>query len=161
MKTVKLTQDLEHEGLCADDVLSVDDFSAASMIERGVAAEYDAAADTDTTTAAGEPARYGGQEARTIDDIRDPQAARNRRVMNFTTVAAPDPGPVSRTVAEAESTDVADTTTGDDVTPEADTPPAPSPSGRNRPARGRSTDPELAAPAANAAGGDAGGGDGR
>lgn len=142
MQTIKLTQDIEHEGLAAGDVLSVDENSAAALVRRGVAVAYDPAAPADVAEPQG--ATYGDQEGvRTIDDIRDPQAARNRRVMSFATVAAPDPGPAPTTPAAAPA-DPAVTAAAE---PEAK---APKRSGR--------TSPEQAAPDAQSAGGDAGGG---
>lgn len=134
MKTIKLTQDIEHEGLVAGDVLSVDDNSAAALVRRDLAEVYEPAAAADAAEA--KSTTYGDQEGvRTIDDIRDPQAARNRRVMSFTTVAAPDPGPAASTTAEAPAEPAV------------------------RAARPKtSTTPAQAAPDAKSAGGDAGGG---
>lgn len=149
MQTIKLTQDIEHEGLAAGDVLSVDENSAAALVRRGAAEVYDPAAPADV--AEPQEATYGDQEGvRTIDDIRDPQAARNRRVMSFATVAAPDPGPAPATPAVAPA-DPAPADPDPAVTaatePEAK---APKRSGR--------TSPEQAAPDAQSVGGDAGGG---
>ncbi|ABW88411.1 tail assembly chaperone [Mycobacterium phage Evanesce] len=132
MKTVKFVKDNPGEGLCAGDVLEVDDNSAAALIRRGEAEEYNPQA-VDAVRVA-EPRTFGDQEGvRTMDDIRDPQAARNRRVMSFTTVAAPDPGPA---VAEAADESVS----------------APQPAAKPR------TRPAQAASDAQSAGGDAGGG---
>ena len=139
MQTIKLTQDIEHEGLAAGDVLEVDENSAAALVRRGVAVVYDPAAAADVN----EPveATYGDQEGvRTIDDIRDPQAARNRRVMSFATVAAPDPGPAATAAAVAPAA------------PEPE--PAPAKTGRPK----ANTGPAQAASDAQSAGGDAGGG---
>ncbi|AYB69358.1 hypothetical protein SEA_GRAVAILLIA_16 [Mycobacterium phage Gravaillia] len=131
MKTVKFVKDNPGEGLCAGDVLEVDDNSAAALIRRGEAEEYNPQAVDDARVA--EPRTFGDQEGvRTMDDIRDPQAARNRRVMSFTTVAAPDPGPTAPEAAETVS--------------------APQPAAKPR------TRPAQAAPDAQSAGGDAGGG---
>lgn len=143
MKTIKLSQDIEHEGLVAGDVLSVDDNSAAALIRSGRAEEYDPqkppAADTTNVVPEPEVTTYGDQEGvRTIDDIRDPEAARNRRVMSFATVAAADHGPVAAETAEADT------------------------SKASRPKPGRpgstTTSSAQAAPDAKSAGGDAGGG---
>lgn len=162
MQTIKLKKDIEHEGLVAGDVLSVDDDSAAALVRRGDAEPYEpdapaasAARDTEHEV---KPTTYGAQDGvRTIDDIRDPQAARNRRVMSFTTVAAPDPGPVAATVDEAEQ--------GDPAEPESDPEPAKASTaarggrgGRNALNVPTSTSTEQAAPDAQSAGGDAGGG---
>lgn len=148
MKTIKLSQDIEHEGLVAGDVLSVDDNSAAALIRSGRAEVYDPqkpqAADT-TTNVVPEPevTTYGDQEGvRTIDDIRDPEAARNRRVMSFATVAAADHGPVAAEPAATADVDAEDTKA-------------------SRPKPGRpstATSSAQAAPDAKSAGGDAGGG---
>lgn len=182
MQTVRFTKDIPHEGLAEGDVLSVDEHSAAAYVERKDAELYDAAAEAakaaEERAAAGDAdapqkeSRYGGQPARTIDDITDPQAARNRRVMNFTTVAQADPGPAAATIAEAESADPAAVT--DDVVPDADastsasdpapTDPTPTPdtttSSFSGATGGRGRGSRQAAPGANPAGGDAGGGDG-
>ena len=141
MQTIKLTQDIEHEGLAAGDVLEVDENSAAALVRRGVAVVYDPAAAADVN----EPveATYGDQEGvRTIDDIRDPQAARNRRVMSFATVAAPDPGPAATAAAVAPAA------------PE----PEPAPAKTGRPKTNTGPAPAQAASDAQSAGGDAGGG---
>lgn len=146
MKTIKLSQDIEHEGLVAGDVLSVDDNSAAALIRSGRAEEYDPqkppAADTTNVVPEPEVTTYGDQEGvRTIDDIRDPEAARNRRVMSFATVAAADHGPVAAEPAAAD-VDAEDTKA-------------------SRPKPGRpstATSSAQAAPDAKSAGGDAGGG---
>lgn len=152
MQTIKLTKDIEHEGLAAGDVLSVDENSAAALVRRGDAEVYDPAAPDPgydgTNVVEAEPTTYGDQEGvRTIDDIRDPQAARNRRVMSFATVAAPDPGPVSATAAEAEQ-----------VAEPEPAPAEPAPSKRSARNAPTVTTSEQAAPDAQSAGGDAGGG---
>lgn len=149
MQTIKLTKDIEHEGLVAGDVLSVDENSAAALVRRGDAEVYDPAApdpgDDGTNVV---EVTYGDQEGvRTIDDIRDPQAARNRRVMSFTTVAAPDPGPVSAAAVEAEQ-----------VAEPEPAPAEPAPSKRSARNAPTVTTSEQAAPDAQSAGGDAGGG---
>lgn len=179
MKTIKLSQDIEHEGLVAGDVLSVDDNSAAALIRSGRADAYDPekVSAADTPNAVPEPVvtTYGDQEdVRTIDDIRDPEAARNRRVMSFATVAAADHGPVaaepgaSADVTAEPEAEVVDGTgathtgtlptaaSGDAATrAEADTTKGPRP----RPGRPGTTSPSAqAAPDAKSAGGDAGGG---
>lgn len=118
LTTIKLTKDLT-DGLAEGDVLTVDGLSAAALIERGDATEHTPGAASETDAEA------------TIDDIEDPEVARNRRVMAFKTVAAPDPGP------------------GTNVKP-AQTAPAHAK---------RGTGPKLAASDAKSAGGDAGGGD--
>ena len=178
MKTIKLSQDIEHEGLVAGDVLSVDDNSAAALIRSGRAEEYDPQkARSATADVAAEPSAttYGEQEGvRTIDDIKDPQAARNRRVMSFATVAAADHGPVAADPAAAEApadadgepdAEVVDSTgsthTGTLPTSAsadaADTAKAQRPGRPGRP--GTTTTSAQAAPDAKSAGGDAGGGD--
>lgn len=174
MKTIKLLQDIEHEGLVEGDVLSVDDNSAAALIRSKRAEEYDPQAPAaDTTNVVPEPAvtTYGDQEGvRTIDDIRDPEAARNRRVMSFATVAAADHGPVAAEPAAvaaevvdgtgASHTGTLPTSASDadepaDAPAEADT----SKAGRPKPGRpGTTTTSAQAAPDAKSAGGDAGGG---
>lgn len=146
MQTIKLTQDIEHEGLAAGDVLSVDENSAAALVRRGAAELYDPAAPADV--AEPKEATYGDQAGvRTIDDIRDPQAARNRRVMSFTTVAAPDPGPAPAAPADEPSE-------SEPVAPTPEPEPAPAKTGRPK----TNTGPAQAAPDAQSAGGDAGGG---
>jgi hypothetical protein len=90
--TIKLTQDIEDQGLYAGDVMQVDKFSAASMVKRGVAEEYDPAAE-EQDDGDDQVAEYGGQPAATIDDIRDPDAQRDRRVTTVVHVAGADPGP--------------------------------------------------------------------
>lgn len=149
MQTIKLTQDIEHEGLVAGDVLSVDENSAAALVRRGAAELYDPATPAaETNVIEASATVYGDQEGvRTIDDIRDPQAARNRRVMSFTTVAAPDPGPVSATAVEAEQ-----------VAEPEPAPAEPAPSKRSARNAPTVTTSEQAAPDAQSAGGDAGGG---
>jgi hypothetical protein len=91
--TVKLTQDIESEGLVTGDVINVDKFSAAAMVKRGVAEEYDADSEPEVAREAAEPATYGGKPAETIDDIHDPDAQRDRRVQTAVRVGGPDPGP--------------------------------------------------------------------
>ncbi|OCB44750.1 hypothetical protein A5721_18950 [Mycobacterium vulneris] len=181
MKTIKLSQDIEHEGLVAGDVLSVDDNSAAALIRSGRAEEYDPqkapAADTTNVVPEPEVTTYGNQEGvRTIDDIRDPEAARNRRVMSFATVAAADHGPVAAepTAAtdvepEAEAVDGAGAThtgtlptSASNAGEPADAPAEADTSKATRPKPGRpgstTTTSAQAAPDAKSAGGDAGGG---
>jgi DNA helicase TIP49 (TBP-interacting protein) len=143
MKTIKLSQDIEHEGLVAGDVLSVDDNSAAALIRSGRAEAYDPQAPADdTANVVPEPkvTAYGDQEGvRTIDDIRDPEAARNRRVMSFATVAEADHGPVATEPAEADTSKASRPKPG-------------------RPGTTTTTPSVQAAPDAKSAGGDAGGG---
>jgi hypothetical protein len=92
--TIKLTQDIEDQGLYAGDIMQVDKFSAASMVKRGVAEQYDPAEDElPAVLGDGQDAEYGGQPAATIDDIRDPDAQRDRRVTTVVHVAGADPGP--------------------------------------------------------------------
>lgn len=174
MKLIKQLKDNPHEGIVKGDVRSVDEFSAATLIERGDAEAYDpdkaAAASTDE---AREPAKYGGQEAETIDDIVDPEVARNRRTMTATIVGGPSGG-AGATVAELA-----------DPAPATSDPSAPSGEGDTDPASTSTADPaqqsssastggtsasptgkagkagkgsEMAAPGLNPAGGDAGGG---
>lgn len=173
MKTIKLAQDIEHEGLVAGDVLSVDDNSAAALIRSGRAEAYDPQAPAaDTTNVVPEPTSttYGDQEGvRTIDDIRDPEAARNRRVMSFATVAAADHGPVAAEPAAEPEAEVVDgtgathtgtlPTSASDAGEPADAPAEADTSKAGRPKPGRpGTTSAQAAPDAKSAGGDAGGG---
>lgn len=135
MVTVKLTQDIEGQGLFVGDVMSVDKFSAESMIKRGVAEKYDA--DAQQPREVDEPAgEYGGKPAQTIDDIHDPEAQRDRRVTTVVRVGGPDPGPPQQPTAAQVPDPVA-----------ADKAAAPPKSSKK------------AASGAQPAGGDAGGGD--
>lgn len=144
MKTVKLTKDVEHEGRRKGDVVSYDELSAAALIKRGDAEEYEPdKADT-------------AERVETIDDIVDPAVVRNKRVMTATVVGAADAGPVRR----APDDDPADAPVEPDpltATPEQDVQSPTVKAANARRGRGGS---ELAAPAADAAGGDASGGDG-
>lgn len=175
MQTVKLTKDIPGDGLAEGDVISVDAFSAKALIERGDAAEYNPDAEAATGDEPAEATTYGGQEARTIDDIVDPVAARNRRVMNVAVVGGPtDSGVVRRSpdaspadapvVADVDTTSPGDTATNDDTTTdgltEVQSPTVKAAAAKRGKTSTTSTSPEQAAPAANAAGGDAGGGDG-
>lgn len=157
MKTIKLTKTIEHEGLVEGDVISVDEFSAKALIDRQEAEAYE----PEEGTAEAEPVR-------TIDDIVDPEVARNKRVMTATVVGAVDNGPVRRSpdadpAAEPEVVD-GDADSLDADTSDVNVKATQKSSKRGGPSTGnsgtKSTGPELAAPAANAAGGDAGGGDG-
>lgn len=116
MKTVKLTQDLDYAGLAKGDILSVDELSAAGMIDRGVAEAYDA---EEQAQEAAPPVKYGGQESRTIDDIRDPEVTRMTGVQATTIVAAPDPGPQPPAEDVAADTDSDAADSADAVDPEA------------------------------------------
>lgn len=154
MKQVKLTKALAGEGLAEGDVLSVDEFSAAALIKRGDAEEYVAEEAPADAAAPAEEATYGGQPAATIDDIVDPDVARNKRVMTATVVGGPATGGTVRRSPDANPAD--EPTVEDDTAVQSPTVKA----ANAKRAKGASTNPELAAPAANAAGGDAGGGDG-
>lgn len=91
MITIKLTKDIPDQGLVAGDIMQVDKFSAASMVKREVAEEYNPEQEAREVDApSGE---YGGRPAATIDDIHDPDAQRDRRVQVSVHVAAADPGP--------------------------------------------------------------------
>lgn len=176
MTAIRFTQDIPGEGLVEGDIIDVDPFSAASLIDQGKAEEYkpeEAAADAELDTV-----RYGGQDVRTIDDIVDPDVARNRRVMTATIVGASDPGPttvevspdadpaeapVPEPAAATVSPDPAAPATSDEALP---TPPAAGPAdvteGNTKATRrGKTTTTDAnasaEASAANAAGGDAGG----
>jgi hypothetical protein len=141
MVTVKLTKDITHQGLSEGDVLSVDKFSAATLVERGDAVEYEAAGVTERTS---EPGRYGGQEAETIDDIHDPDVERDRRVQVVTRVGVADRGPALPPEP-------------DDTAPVTEDTPTPSRT-KSAKAAGKGSAPEASG--AQPAGGDAGGGDG-
>ncbi|WP_431231530.1 hypothetical protein ACQ856_18380 [Mycolicibacterium psychrotolerans] len=183
MKTIKFKQDVPHEGLAVGDVLEVDDNSAAALIRRDLAEEYNpaSAAEAGTNVVEVQSGAYGTQDSgvRTIDDIVDPQAARNRRVMSFTTVAQADPGPQAADVPTAADVDEAETpavdgnadevpTPAPDATPDSAPPATPDAAtvtaaakAAKRPgakATATPTSPEQAAPDAQSAGGDAGGG---
>lgn len=161
MQTIKLTKALAAEGLAEGDVLSVDEFSAAALIDRGDAEAYDPAAEAATTDS--EPAeetKYGGQPAATIDDIVDPAVVRNKRVMTATIVGAVDAGPVRRSPDD----NPADAPVEPDVpvepeTPEAVQSPTVKAANAKRAKAAASNSPELAASGAQPDGGDAGGGD--
>jgi hypothetical protein len=90
MKTVKLTKDIPGEGLSKGDVISVNPASAAVLIERKDAEAYETPKATD-----------GSEAQKTIDDIVDPQVARNRRNMTATIVG----GPGADRKAEVQTTD--------------------------------------------------------
>lgn len=80
MQLIKLTKDIEHEGLSAGDVLSVDERSAAHLIKVGEAEEF-------------EPETV--EKVETIDDI--PSTAKRvgaPAVMSAIRVGSADPGPV-------------------------------------------------------------------
>lgn len=141
MQTIRLSKAIEGDGLAEGDTITVDELSAAKLIERG-----DATAIDDETDATGAPA----ERVETIDDIVDPGVARNRRQMAVNVVGG-DARPVYRAPADAPVTPDADTTTSASAsgTTTASTTRA------NR--RGGSTS-ELAASDAQSAGGDAGGG---
>lgn len=79
MQLIKLLKDIPAEGFAEGDVISVDEFSAASLIKREFAQEY--------TTPDGTPE---GKPVRTIDDIVDPEVARNRAQMTATIVGGED-----------------------------------------------------------------------
>lgn len=83
MQTIKLLKAIEAEGLSEGDVIAVDEFSAEALIKRGDAEEYEAA-------------QVAEERPRTIDDLVDPDVARNKRVMNATVVGGPADGPVYR-----------------------------------------------------------------
>lgn len=160
MKQVKLLQDRPEAGLVKGDIVSYDELSAASVIERKIAEEYDPSkdADGDGVDDATEAPTYGGQKAATIDDIVDPGVARQKGVMSFSVVADSDPGPhkspgvtAAEAVAEAESADVANVPVADDK------PAAKSAKGKASSGGGKSAE---VASTANVAGADAGGGDG-
>lgn len=129
MQAIKLTKDIPGDGLAKGDIVEVDAFSAAALIKRGDAEEYDPA------KAAADTRAEGGEELSglTIDDIVDPQVARNRRTMTATIVGGPGTGPSPAVDVETEA------------------PAAPRPTGKP-------TRPEMAPPGANPAGGATGGG---
>lgn len=91
MQTVKITKDIEHAGLHEGDLLSVDELSAAKLIERGDAEKLDAA-ETEAV-----------ERVETIDDIVDPAARRHKAVMTVSQVADADPGPQAKPKAETPS----------------------------------------------------------
>lgn len=160
MKQVKLLQDRPEAGLVEGDIVSYDELSAASVIKRGIAEEYDPEADAAADGEAAETPTYGGQPAATIDDIVDPGVARQKGVMAFSVVADTDPGPrkspgvtAAEAVAEAESADVA----GAADAAEAEKPAAKASRGKASSGGGKSAE---VASTANVAGADAGGGDG-
>jgi hypothetical protein len=93
VQTIKLTKDIPHEGLSKGDVINVDELSAKSLIDRKDAEEYTPPKASDKPK--GERARYGGQEAETIDDIVDPEA-RGARIMTVRVVGEADKGDTSR-----------------------------------------------------------------
>lgn len=144
MKTVRLTKDIEVEGLVVGDVMSVDELSAAAMVKRGVAEEYDAHAE-EAQQATAAHAEYGGKPAATIDDIHDPEAHRDRRVQTVVRVGGPDPGPPRKPNAAQAPGDVVAHPGSDPV------PAGPAPT-EHKPR-------SKAAPGAKPVGGAAGGGD--
>lgn len=144
MKTIKVTKEIPGEGLTPGDVLSVDEFSAAALIERGDAEEY-------------QPEGGDGEHVETIDDIVDPDVARNRRQMTATIVGGPSnggatlPSPAPATTDPAAPAESPDPLT---ATPDAVSHSGSTPTGK----AGKDKGSELAAPGLNPAGGDAGGG---
>jgi hypothetical protein len=90
VKTVELLQDIPGDGLVKGDVIDVDHRSAEKLIASERAKEYQP------------PEGAAGERVETIDDIVDPEVARNRRVMNATIVGGVDPGPVVTEVAPAD-----------------------------------------------------------
>lgn len=85
MQLIKLTKAIEHEGLSAGDVLSVDERSAAHLIKVGDAEKFQPEA---------------VDKVETIDDI--PSTAKPRHaVMSAVHVGSADPGPVAPTTEAA------------------------------------------------------------
>jgi hypothetical protein len=158
MKLIQQVTANEAEGLAAGDVRSVDDRSAAILIDRGDAKPY-------------EPGEGEGERVETIDDIVDPEVARNRRTMTATIVGGPSTGgPAAAPSSEPATSDPATPATGDgDTDPSSTSTTEPgqqstgtagtggTPTGKAGKA-GKGS--ELAPPGANPAGGVSGGGGG-
>lgn len=165
MQTVRLTEDIPADGLAKGDLLTVDAFSAAALIKSKRAEEYDPA------KAAADNRAEGGEELSglTIDDIVDPEVARNRRTMTATIVGGPsagqsvsqlaDPNPVASD-PDAPSgdtdTDPASTSTNDPGEQSAGSAGTAGTAAGKAGKAGKSS--EVAPPGANPAGGASGGG---
>lgn len=153
MKTIRQLKDNAAEGLAKGDVRQVDDFSAKVLVDRGDAEEV-----KDDQQKPAEPA----EPVKTIDDIVDPQVARNRRQMVATIVGGPGTPATSEPATDDEGHVDADAQPDTEAAGKTPTPTPTPQSGagsQNAGAAGKAGS-EVAPPGANPVGGASGGGKG-
>ena len=138
MKTIRQLKDNAAEGLAKGDVRQVDDFSAKVLVDRGDAEEVK----VDQT--------QPGERVETIDDIVDPQVARNRRQMVATIVGGPGTPATSEPATDDEG----------HVDDAGKTPTPQSGAGSQNAGAAGKAGSEMAPPGANPVGGASGGGKG-